>query len=32
MYDGDGNGAGAAVQFAQLGTNLVLSFADFLVG
>ncbi|MCB1964988.1 MAG: calcium-binding protein, partial [Candidatus Accumulibacter sp.] len=30
-YDADGNGAGAAVQFATLASGLALSSADFLV-
>ncbi|MCB1933810.1 MAG: calcium-binding protein, partial [Candidatus Accumulibacter sp.] len=30
-YDADGNGAGAAVPFASLGSGLALSNADFLV-
>jgi serralysin len=30
-YDADGNGAGAAVHFAQLSTGLDLSNADFFV-
>ena len=30
-YDADGNGLGAAVQFATLGTGLSLTAADFLV-
>lgn len=30
-YDADGSGAGAAVQVAQLGTNLALTSADFFV-
>jgi Ca2+-binding RTX toxin-like protein len=31
LYDADGNGAGAAVQFATLSTGLSLTAADFLV-
>jgi serralysin len=31
MYDGDGDGAGLAVQFAQLATGLALTAADILV-
>jgi Ca2+-binding RTX toxin-like protein len=31
MYDADGTGAGAAVQFAQLDAGLALTHADFLV-
>jgi serralysin len=31
LYDGDGNGAGAAVQIAQLSAGLALTFGDFLV-
>ncbi|HYD12459.1 MAG TPA: M10 family metallopeptidase C-terminal domain-containing protein [Allosphingosinicella sp.] len=31
LYDADGNGAGAAVQFATLGTGLGLTVADFFV-
>ncbi|TAN71371.1 MAG: hypothetical protein EPN17_01670 [Methylobacter sp.] len=31
FYDADGNGAGAAVQIALLGTNLALTNADFVV-
>jgi Ca2+-binding RTX toxin-like protein len=31
LYDADGNGAGAAVQFATLSTGLNLNAADFLV-
>ncbi|HET9427063.1 MAG TPA: VCBS domain-containing protein [Allosphingosinicella sp.] len=30
-YDADGNGAGAAVQFAQLDANVVLTISDFAV-
>jgi len=30
FYDADGNGAGAAVQFATLGTGLALTSADVL--
>ncbi|MEP9400493.1 calcium-binding protein [Sphingomonas sp. VNH70] len=30
-YDADGNGAGAAVQFATIGTGLALTHADFVV-
>jgi Ca2+-binding RTX toxin-like protein len=31
IYDSDGNGSGAAVQFATLGTGLSLTAADFIV-
>ncbi|MEQ1955521.1 Calx-beta domain-containing protein [Mesorhizobium yinganensis] len=31
MYDADGNGAGAATQFATLSTGLILTNADFVV-
>jgi Ca2+-binding RTX toxin-like protein len=31
LYDADGTGQTAAVQFAQVGTNLALSAADFIV-
>ncbi len=31
FYDADGNGAGASVQFAQLGTSLALTTADFVL-
>ena len=31
LYDADGNGAGAPVQFAQLGTGLALTANDFLI-
>ena len=31
-YDADGNGGGAAVQFATLGVGLALTTADFLGG
>ena len=31
LYDADGDGADAAVQFAQLGTGLALTSGDFLV-
>ena len=31
FYDADGNGAGAAVQIALLGTHPVLTNADFVV-
>jgi len=31
MYDADGNGAGAAVKFAQLAAKLALSKSDFVV-
>ncbi len=31
LYDADGNGAGAAVQFATLSTGLGLTVADFIV-
>lgn len=31
-YDADGDGAGAAVQFATLGTGLALTFNDFVGG
>ena len=30
-YDADGNGAGAALQIALLGVNLVLTNADFVI-
>jgi hypothetical protein len=30
-YDADGNGTGAAVQFAVIGTNLLMTAADFAV-
>ena len=32
FYDADGDGAGAAVQFATLGTGLALTEADFVGG
>ena len=31
LFDADGNGAGAAVQFATLGTGLAVAASDFLV-
>ncbi len=31
MFDADGNGAGAAVQFAQLGAGTLLAASDFMV-
>ena len=31
-YDADGNGAGAAVLFAQIGTGLAMTNAEFIVG
>ncbi len=31
IYDADGNGAGAAVQFATLAHNLALTNADFFL-
>jgi len=31
FYDADGNGAGAAVQIAVLGSGLALTVADFTV-
>jgi hypothetical protein len=31
LYDADGTGQTAAIQFAQLGTNLALSALDFIV-
>jgi Ca2+-binding RTX toxin-like protein len=31
LYDADGNGAGAAVQFAQVTAGLALTAADFLI-
>jgi Ca2+-binding RTX toxin-like protein len=30
-FDGDGNGGGAAIQFATLGTGLSLAASDFIV-
>ena len=31
MFDADGNGAGAAIQFATLATGLAMTNAEFLV-
>jgi len=31
LYDADGSGAGSPVQIAQLGTNLALTHADFVI-
>jgi Ca2+-binding RTX toxin-like protein len=31
-FDADGNGAGAAIRFAQIGTGLALTNAEFIIG